>query len=128
MRHIVKRHIGDPVTNTSQPVPAQPAAPLSEATFLILVSLGSGPKHGYAILKEVEDLSRGRVQLSTGTLYGAIKRLLVDGWIDRLDLPEDGQDGRDRKSYLLTSRGRQVLKVETRRLQELVELALQRAF
>ena len=60
-----------------------PPSPLSEATFLILVSLGSGPKHGYAIMKEVEELSHQRVLLSTGTLYGAIKRLLADGTIQR---------------------------------------------
>jgi DNA-binding PadR family transcriptional regulator len=116
------------VTHTEHPTPPQPASPLSEATFLILMSLEGGPKHGYAIMKEVEELSRRRVLLSTGTLYGAIKRLLADGWISRLDLPEDANDGRDRKSYALTSHGRQVLRAETQRLQELVELAVQRAY
>ena len=109
------------------PIPAQPASPVSETTFLILVSLGSGPKHGYAIMKEVEALSQGRVLLSTGTLYGAIKRLLAEDWIHRLDLPEDGTDNRDRKSYELTVRGRKVLKAETQRLQELVQIAVRRA-
>lgn len=104
-------------------VPAQATLPLSEATFLILVSLGSGPKHGYAIMKEVEELSQRRVLLSTGTLYGAIKRLLSDGWISRLDLPDNANDGRERKSYTLTPRGRKVLRAETQRLQELVEIA-----
>lgn len=127
-RHIEKRHKEEPVANPDHPTPAQPSPPLSETTFLILVSLGSGPKHGYAIMKEVEALSQGRVLLGTGTLYGAIKRLLADGWISRLELPEDANDGRERKSYALTPRGRQALTVETRRLQELVELALQRVF
>lgn len=116
------------MTNTKHPLPAQTAPPLSEATFLILVSLEGQPKHGYAIMKEVEELSRQRVLLSTGTLYSAIKRLLADGWISRLDLPEDSNDGRDRKSYALTSHGRKVLRAETQRLRELVELAVQRAF
>jgi DNA-binding PadR family transcriptional regulator len=116
------------VSDTKPPIPVQPAPSLSEATFLILVSLGGGPKHGYAIMKEVDDLSQHRVLLSTGTLYGAIKRLLADGWISRLDLPEDSNDGRDRKSYALTSHGRKVLRAETQRLRELVELAVQRAF
>jgi DNA-binding PadR family transcriptional regulator len=79
-------------------------------------------------MKEVDELSQHRVLLSTGTLYGAIKRLLADGWISRLDLPEDSDDGRDRKSYALTSHGRKVLRAETQRLRELVELAVQRAF
>lgn len=104
----------------------QQALPLSEATFLILVSLGSGPKHGYAIMKEVEELSQGRVLLSTGTLYGAIKRLLAEGWISRLELQEDAEDGRERKTYVLTSRGRSVLQGETQRLRELVEIAMRK--
>ena len=116
------------MSNTEHPTPTQPADPLSEATFLILMSLGGGPKHGYAIMKEVEELSQHRVLLGTGTLYGAIKRLLADGWINRLDLPEDSNDGRDRKSYALTSHGRKVLKAETQRLRELIELAVLRAF
>ena len=78
-------------------------------------------------MKEVEALSQGRVLLSTGTLYGAIKRLLAEGWISRSDLPEDGNDGRDRKSYALTAHGRKVLRAETQRLRELVELAAPRA-
>lgn len=97
--------------------------PLSEATFFILVSLGSEPRHGYAIMKEVENLSQGRVLLSTGTLYGAIKRLLADGWISRLNLPEDADGGRDRKSYALTSHGRKVLQAEAGRIQELARIA-----
>jgi DNA-binding PadR family transcriptional regulator len=79
-------------------------------------------------MKEVEELSQQRVLLSTGTLYSAIKRLLADGWISRLDLPEDSNDGRERKSYALSSHGRRVLHAETQRMRELVELALQRAF
>ncbi|MGB2911349.1 MAG: helix-turn-helix transcriptional regulator [Anaerolineales bacterium] len=61
--------------------------PLREPTFFILLSLSPGPKHGYAILKEVEALSEGRVLLSTGTLFGAIKRLLDRSWIRRVDDP-----------------------------------------
>lgn len=114
--------------NSKHTKPAQSTPPLSEATFLILVVLKGGPKHGYAIMKEVEKLSQHRVLLSTGTLYGAIKRLLGDGWISRLDLPEDSNDGRDRKSYALTSHGWNVLRAETQRLRDLVELAVQRAF
>ena len=97
--------------------------PVSESTFMILVSLGGEPKHGYAIMKEVEALSQGRVILSTGTLYGAIKRLLGDEWIYRAEMPEEGNDGRNRKFYALTKRGRRVLDAETKRLQELVAIA-----
>ena len=47
--------------------------PLTEATYFILLSLALGPRHGYLIMKDVRSLSRGRVTLSTGTLYGALK-------------------------------------------------------
>jgi DNA-binding PadR family transcriptional regulator len=116
------------VAHTKHTISTQPTLPLSETTFLILVSLDGGPKHGYAIMKEVEELSQHRVLLSTGTLYGAIKRLLADRWISRQDLPEDANDGRERKSYTLTSHGRKILRAEIQRLRELVELAVQRAF
>src|SRR5437660_1498343 len=55
--------------------------PLTPAMFYVLVALADGQTHGYAILKEVEQLTSGAVRLSTGTLYGIIKRLLADGLI-----------------------------------------------
>ena len=56
-------------------------APLTAAMFNVLITLADGDKHGYAILKEVEEQTAGEVQLSTGTLYGIIKRLLAEGLI-----------------------------------------------
>jgi DNA-binding PadR family transcriptional regulator len=100
--------------------------PLSEPTFLILVSLEGDPKHGYAIMKEVEALSQGRVKLSTGTLFGAIKRLLGKEWIHRVSVAEETADGRGRKYYALTRRGRRILEAEIQRLRELVAIAGQR--
>ena len=83
--------------------------PLREPTFFILLSLSLGPKHGYAILKEVESLSECRVKLSTGTLYGAIKRLLDRGWICRVDDPLPNDTDRERKSRPITTGRRLVL-------------------
>lgn len=103
------------------------ALPLSETTFFILVSLDGEPRHGYAIMKDVQALSDGRVKLSTGTLYGAIRRLLDDGWITRVSIPEEEIDGRERKSYTLTRRGRRVLAAETQRLRDLVGIAAWRS-
>ena len=97
--------------------------PLREPTFFILLSLAPSPKHGYAILKEVEALSEGRVRLSTGTLYGAIKRLLDDGWIRRVDDPQPNNTQRERKPYTLTELGRRVLTAEIERLRKLVDVA-----
>jgi len=99
--------------------------PLTEATLLILLSLANEPRHGYAIMKDVQDLSEGRVILSTGTLYGALKRLLDQGWISRIDSPEDEQDanGRSRKSYILTHLGQSILDAEIDRIQSLAAAA-----
>lgn len=97
--------------------------PLTETTFLILLSLAPQPKHGYAIMKDVEALSHGRVRLSTGTLYGAIKRMLEQGWIERIE--EDGgkENGRNRKSYQLSDIGRRILEAERERLGALMAAA-----
>ena len=100
--------------------------PLREPTFLILLSLVPGPRHGYAILKEVESLSEGRVKMSTGTLYGAIERLLDQGWIHRADDPIPNETNRERKAYQLTVAGHTVLNTEIARLQKLVSVAKSR--
>jgi DNA-binding PadR family transcriptional regulator len=101
----------------------QEQLPLTESTFFIILSLAPGPKHGYAILKEVEALSEGRVVLSTGTLYGALKRMLEGGWIERVEDPEPDGSGRERKAYRLTDLGRRILEAETARLRKLAGMA-----
>ena len=104
----------------------QPHQPLREPTFYILLSLSPGPKHGYAILKEVETLSEGRVLLSTGTLYGAIKRLLDRNWIKRAEDIEPNHAERERKAYTLTEHGRRALNTEVERLRKLLVVAQSR--
>jgi len=106
---------------------AQTTSPLTEATFFILLSLSPAPKHGYAILKEVKVLSHGRIVFSTGTLYGAIRRLLEQGWIKRVSDPEPNPTDRDRKAYALTDRGRKALNAEIERLRSLLTTAEGRA-
>lgn len=100
--------------------------PLTEATFFILLCLSPGPKHGYAIMKEVNQMSDGRITFSTGTLYGAIKRLLALGWIVRSGEEVEGEDenGRSRKDYALSSLGKRILNSEVNRMQALVQLAI----
>ncbi|HET7089735.1 MAG TPA: helix-turn-helix transcriptional regulator [Anaerolineae bacterium] len=97
--------------------------PLSESTFFILISLAAEPKHGYAILKDVESLSASRIILSTGTLYGALKRLLEQGWIRRAGGSDSADTGRPRRAYALTALGRRILDAEVARLHNLVETA-----
>jgi DNA-binding PadR family transcriptional regulator len=94
--------------------------PLTEPVFLVLLSLANQPRHGYSILKEIEHMSAGRVVLSTGTLYGALQRLLSQGWIDRF---EENDAPRDRRSYRLTAKGRRNLQAETERMRHLTKLA-----
>ena len=103
-----------------------PDLPLTEATFFILLSLATGPRHGYAILKEVQSLSENRILLSTGTLYGARKRLLDQGWIKRVTDPEPNPTDRERKAYALTDKGRKVVNMEMERLRSLLTTAEQR--
>jgi DNA-binding PadR family transcriptional regulator len=74
-------------------------------------------------MKDVHKLSNGRVTLSTGTLYTALKRLLDQGWISRADDLDHGANGRQRKAYHLTELGRDILETEVRRLEGLVGAA-----
>jgi DNA-binding PadR family transcriptional regulator len=94
--------------------------PLTEPVLLILLSLAGQPRHGYSILKDVEEMSDGRVLLSTGTLYGALRRLLDGGWIERF---EEQQSSRGRQAYRLTAGGRRNLQTEVSRMKNLTRLA-----
>jgi DNA-binding PadR family transcriptional regulator len=99
-------------------------SPLTEATYFIMLSLAKEPRHGYAIMKDVQTLSDTRVILSTGTLYGALKRLLEQGWIERVENDQGSKDsGRIRKAYVLTKMGQRILEAEIARLQVLVDVA-----
>jgi DNA-binding PadR family transcriptional regulator len=92
---------------------------LSEPVLLILLSLAEQPRHGYAILQDTERMSDGRVRLSTGTLYGALGRLLEDKWIERF---KEQDRSRGRQAYRLTDEGRRNLQVEVSRLRHLARL------
>jgi len=94
--------------------------PITEPVLLILLSLATQPRHGYAILRDTEHISDGRVRLSTGTLYGALRRLLDDGWIERF---KDEDTSRGKQSYRLTSLGRSNLQAEVSRLKQLTRAA-----
>lgn len=106
---------------------ANDSLPLTETSFFILLSLVT-PKHGYAIIKEVDKMSEGRVRLAAGTLYTALRRMLESGWIERLDdsHPVGGSAGHERKLYQLTGFGQTLLNLETDRLKALVNLASRR--
>ncbi len=101
----------------------QDGQPLTEATFFILLSIAQKPKHGYAILKDVETLSGGRIKFSTGTLYGAISRLLEQEWIEQIENDQPPDAGRPRKDYALTDKGRSILNAEVARLESVLASA-----
>jgi DNA-binding PadR family transcriptional regulator len=94
--------------------------PVSEPVLLILISLAEQPRHGYALLKDIEVLSQGRVRMSTGTLYGALRRLLEDQWIQRF---EQADTSREKQAYRLTSAGRKQLEQELSRMRQLTRVA-----
>jgi DNA-binding PadR family transcriptional regulator len=91
--------------------------PLQEPTLYILLSLRGGEKHGYAILKDVSELSDRRIRLSTGTLYGALYRLLDQGLIEQV---EAKNGARGKKAYRLTHSGLEAFDAEIGRMEHLL--------
>jgi DNA-binding PadR family transcriptional regulator len=109
------------MASTSDP---QSVLPLSDAAFAILVALAAGERHGYAIIKEVEDASGGAVTLGPTTLYRTIKQMLADGWIVETATRDD-EDQR-RRYYALSKWGRRVANAEMHRLEGIVRFAQRR--
>ena len=93
--------------------------PLTEAFYYILLALRR-PNHGYGIIQEVEQLTKGRVVLGAGTLYGAIQTLLKREWIRIYSVDTES---RKKKEYVITETGREVFDAETARLEELLRNA-----
>jgi DNA-binding PadR family transcriptional regulator len=85
-----------------------------------LLALADGERHGYSIIKEVEEATGGTVRLLAGTLYRLLKEMAADGWI--VETEGDENDER-RRYYRLTPRGRKVAIGESERLESLVRVA-----
>lgn len=96
-----------------------PALPLTETTYLILLSLVE-PRHGYAIIQNVEQLSDNQVRIAAGTMYGALDNLNKQAWIEEIET-----ENKRRKVYQITQRGLGVLQAETERLTKIVNLGRQ---
>lgn len=88
--------------------------PMTETTYYTLLSVITA-RHGYAIMQFVSELTQGRIQLGTGTLYTMVGRLTTDGIVN-IELTEDGK-----KAYKLTEVGRELLETETKRLENQLE-------
>jgi DNA-binding PadR family transcriptional regulator len=98
--------------------------PLTTPVYHVLVALADEEQHGYAIIKTVARQTDERVTLSTGTLYGIIKRLLADGLIvESRRRPAAAKDDERRRYYRITEFGRRVVVAEARRLEHMVSVA-----
>ena len=98
--------------------------PLPSATLHILLALTDGEKHGYAIMREVEQMSDGTVRMGPGTLYGSIKRMLADGLVEEsVERPDPDLDDQRRRYYRLTGLGERVRNAEVARLRSLIDWA-----
>ena len=99
---------------------------MTELTLHVLISLGDGPAHGYAIGKEVEERSGGRLDPTTGSLYQCLKRLSDEGLIRSVAAPKSGGDDARRKYFGLTPAGRDAAAAEIRRLEAIVTVGRKR--
>jgi len=98
--------------------------PLPGVTFQILVSLAGQDLHGYGIMQDVLERTRGKMKLSPGTLYAAVKRMLEDGLLLELEeRPDPEEDDERRRYYRLTKLGRDIASAEATRLSALIQQA-----
>lgn len=110
-----------PTAKTATPE-TQP--PLTAATFEILLALADADRHGYGIMKEVEERTAGGVVLGPGTLYGSLKRLLEGGLVDECGERADPAMGDERRRYYrITKFGRSVARAEANRMESVVRSA-----
>jgi DNA-binding PadR family transcriptional regulator len=101
----------------------QKMLPLTPTVFHILLALADGEKHGYGIMRAVEQETQGRMQIRIGSLYGAIRRMLEAGLIEETqERPDPEQDDERRRYYGLTAYGRRVLAAEAERIARAMEL------
>jgi len=97
--------------------------PMGELAFHILLALGAGASHGYAIGLEIEERSGGRLSPTTGALYQALKRINDDGLIEADAAAAKTSPDARRKYFRLTKRGRALAAAEAERLDQLVATA-----
>ena len=98
--------------------------PLTPAMFHILLALADKERHGYHIMREVDERTEGNVKLGPGTLYGSIKRMMADGLIEELEeRPDPELDDERRRYYRLTDFGFRVASAEAQRLEQMVRSA-----
>jgi DNA-binding PadR family transcriptional regulator len=115
---------GPSVTNA---IDLEDLLPLSQTAFHVLVAMANGPRHGYAIAQDVEELTDGRIVMGPGTLYGSLQRMVASGLIEETDNPGDsGLHAGRRRYYKMTGPGSAALRSESERLLRAVHVAQER--
>ena len=101
--------------------------PLTPAVLHILLALSANDRHGYAIMKQVEEDSQGKVKMGPGTLYGSIGRMIEAGLIRESDKKIDPEmDDQRRVYYKITGLGQKALAAELQRYRDIVAVAKQK--
>lgn len=105
-------------------MPKRKLDPLPAAAFQILLSIADEELHGYAIMRQVEQQTNGRMRLGPGTLYNSIQGLLEEGLIEEMDRKSEVESEMERRRYYrLTSTGRKLARAEAERLADLLRVA-----
>lgn len=108
-----------PERDTSDP---RDFLPLPSASFHVLLVLAEGEKHGYGVMREVEQISDGTVRMGPGTLYGTLKKLLEIGLVEESgERPDPDIDDQRRRYYRITGLGERVAAAEVHRLSTMIE-------
>ena len=107
--------------NNKHPDRIDDLLPLSRVDFLVLLVLTDGERHGYGIVKEIEDRTEGRVQPLPGNLYAVMRRLMESGLVERAPgEAKSDSESRKRRYYQITDMGRQVLAADAAMMRSLV--------
>ena len=113
---------GDTVTTPSDPQAQLPLTPVVLHILLALADERQG-KHGYAVAREVEELTEGQIRMGPGTLYGSFQRMLDAALIEERRARAGADEDDRRRYYRVTPFGRRVLGLELSRLASVVEIA-----
>src|SRR5687767_2080424 len=98
--------------------------PLKPSTYYVLLALGDGERHGYAIMQAVDEMTGGRETILPGTLYAALARMVDGGLIEEREGPaEDASGGPKRRYYKSTKQGLAAARAESERLRALLDVA-----
>jgi DNA-binding PadR family transcriptional regulator len=105
-------------------MPKRKLDPLPAAAFQIMLALADGDLHGYAIMREVEEQTGGRLRLGPGTLYGSIQALLEGKLIEEVERPGDTDEHRERRRYYrVTVAGRKLMRSEAEKMADVLRVA-----